>query len=76
MEKGAVVRWVLFWYRKLVKGMHSMEVRSRKVHMGRVLRRTSRKHRLMAFASRTGFRSSGVSYRKGRRDRRGCRAGI
>ena len=41
-----------------------MDVRSWKVPIGRVLRRTSRKRRSMAFVVRTGFRSSGVGYRK------------
>ena len=41
-----------------------MEARSRKVPMGRVFRRTSRKRRSTAFAVRTRFRPSGAGFRE------------
>ena len=62
--KEVVVRSFLFRYGGMAKGTRSMKVQSQKVPMGRILRRTSRKRRSMAFAVHTGFRSSGVGYRK------------
>ena len=59
---GGSVGLVLVW--GVAKRTHSMDVRPRRVPMGRVLRRTPRKRRSMAFVVRTCLRPSGVGCRK------------
>ena len=54
-ESGAIMM-----YRRTAKRMQSIEVRSWKTPMGRVLRRTSRKRRSMALVVLTALRSARV----------------
>ena len=63
-EKGALVPWRSFSRLKTAKRMRSMEVRSWKLPMGRVRRRTSRNRRSMALVVRTRLCSARSLYRK------------